>query len=39
MASRPSTRHDAQLDAARRRAEDRVLDTQQLTVLGVLLGL
>jgi hypothetical protein len=40
MASRPSTRRgDPQLDAARRRAEDRVLDTQHLTVLGVLLGL
>jgi hypothetical protein len=40
MASRPSTRRSgAQLDAARRRAEDRVLDTQHLTVLGVLLGL
>jgi hypothetical protein len=40
MASRSSTRRtDAQLDDARRRAEDRVLDTQHLTVLGVLLGL
>lgn len=33
------TRIDADGDAARRRAEDRVLDNQHLTVLGVLLGL
>jgi hypothetical protein len=40
MASGPSTsRSGEQLDVARRRAEDRVLDTQHLTVLGVLLGL
>jgi hypothetical protein len=40
MAAGPSrTRVDADGDAARRRAEDRVLDNQHLTVLGVLFGL
>jgi hypothetical protein len=40
MATGPSrTKFDARRDGARRRADDRVLDNQHLTVLGVLFGL
>jgi hypothetical protein len=38
-AERPERRSDPRPDRARRRAEDRALDNQHLTVLGVLLGL
>ena len=38
-AERPERRRDPRPDRARRQAEDRALDNQHLTVLGVLLGL
>jgi hypothetical protein len=38
-AGQSSTRSDARADAARRRTDDRVLDSHQLTVLAVVLGL